>query len=151
MGRRGPVGKPTPLRILHGDRPNRINHSEPMPRDLPTTIPPWLSPLAAAEWHRIADDLDAMGVTREIDSSALAAYCESYARWRTLTEVASKSPPLIANKHGQLVKNPVYSQIRDASADLRVWAREFGLTPSARSALHNDAGAVAAAERLLSG
>ena len=151
MGKRGPAGKPTPLRILHGDKRDRINLTEPLPRDLPTTNPGYLSPLAQAEWDRIAADLESMSVSRAVDESALAAYCEAYARWRTLTEVATKSGPLIRNREGALVKNPVYAQVRDASGELRMWAREFGLTPSARAGLHAEAGPLAAAERLLSG
>jgi hypothetical protein len=29
MGKRGPAPKPTNLRVLHGEKPYRINHSEP--------------------------------------------------------------------------------------------------------------------------
>lgn len=49
-------------------------------------------------------------------------------------------------------KNPAVAQARDASFEVRVWARELGLTPSSRSPLridvtHRD---VLPAERLLS-
>jgi hypothetical protein len=33
MGKRGPAPKPTNLRLLHGDRRDRINTSEPLPAD----------------------------------------------------------------------------------------------------------------------
>jgi hypothetical protein len=43
MGKRGPVAKPTSLRILHGDRKDRINTSEPVPPTSEITSPDWLS------------------------------------------------------------------------------------------------------------
>jgi hypothetical protein len=32
MGKRGPAPKPTNLRVLHGEKPYRINQAEPKPR-----------------------------------------------------------------------------------------------------------------------
>ena len=139
MGRRGRQPAPTPLKIIKGVQPSRINYDTPQPRDIPTTPPDFLSPLAAIEWARIAPDLDVMGVAKAVDGSALAAYCECWARWRTLNEIATKSPPLIKSlRDGSMVKNPVVAQVRDASSELRLWAREFGLTPAARASIHAD-------------
>lgn len=138
MGKRGPAPKPTALRLLHGDQRCRTNLAEPQPLPVALVRPDWLSPLAAEEWDRVAPHLEAMGTARATDQAALAAYCESYARWRVLVSLAAKSPPVLdRNRDGEriVVKNPVYSQVRDASAELRVMAREFGLTPSARAGL----------------
>jgi P27 family predicted phage terminase small subunit len=86
------------------------------------------------------------------DTMGLAVYCEAVARWRQIALVVASSPPVIQIEGGLLVKNPAYSQIRDAATEVRVWAREFGLTPSARAGIrvdvhHHDAGD---ARRLLS-
>jgi P27 family predicted phage terminase small subunit len=151
MGRRGPAAAPTRLKVLRGDEPRRINHAEPLPAPGPARKPSWLSPLAAEEWDRVAPHLSAMGTLTDADTTALAVYCEAVARWRGLAEVVAKSPPIV-ERNGFLVKNPAYSQIRDAAVEVRMFAREFGLTPSARAGIridvhHHDA---ARPERLLS-
>jgi P27 family predicted phage terminase small subunit len=127
------------LKIIKGTQASRINFNEPQPRDIPASPPEFLSPLAQIEWRRIAPDLNAMGVTKAVDSSALAAYCECWARWRTLAEISIRSAPLIKSvRDGSMVKNPVQAQVRDASSELRLWCREFGLTPAARASIHAD-------------
>jgi phage terminase small subunit len=57
-----------------------------------------------------------------------------------LAETAARSDPLIeSNRDGfSMVKNPIMAQVRDASAELRLWCREFGLTPAARASIHAD-------------
>lgn len=149
MGARGPAPKPTALRVLQGDRRDRINLDEPKPRNLPAVKPKWLSSLASVEWDRIAPDLGAMGIVRSIDSTTLAAYCETVARWRVLVDYVAHSSPVVVNAEGVTVKNPAVAQLRDASADLRVWAREFGLTPSSRAGLRATSAPTEAGERLL--
>lgn len=150
MGRRGPAPQPTRLKLLKGTEARRINLDEPKPAPGPAVKPPWLSARAAEEWDRVAPHLAAMGTLTGADSMALAVYCEAVARWRGLAEVVAKSPPVI-QRDGILVKNPAYSQARDAAIEVRMWAREFGLTPSARAGIrvdvhHHEAGAA----RLLS-
>ncbi|MCL2582963.1 MAG: phage terminase small subunit P27 family [Streptosporangiales bacterium] len=135
MGRRGPAPKPTPLRILHGDKPSRINRAEPKPRDLAPVKPPWLSKYASEEWDRVIPDLEAMRTVKAVDASGLAAYCEAVARLRTTTDIVTRTGPLLIGRDGIARKNPAVAQARDASNEVRVWAREFGLTPSARSPL----------------
>jgi P27 family predicted phage terminase small subunit len=151
MGRTGPAPKPTALRVLHGDRKSRINLNEPRPRDQPPGRPAWLSPMAAEEWDRIAPDLDAMGTVKAVDATALACYCEAVGRLRVATRLVAETGPLLIGEDGRARKNPAVGQARDASYEVRMWAREFGLTPSARSPLRIEVGVPgAAAERLLS-
>jgi P27 family predicted phage terminase small subunit len=151
MGRSGPPPKPTALRVLHGDRPSRINRAEPRPRELPPVRPEWLSRWAVEEWDRIAPDLAAMGTVKAIDAIALAAYCEAVARLRTASKLVAESGPLLIGDDGHVRKNPAVAQARDASYEVRMWAREFGFTPSARAPLRIEvAGTAAPGERLLS-
>ena len=92
-------------------------------------------------WDALAPDLDLMGTTKVTDSVALAALCETYGRWRKVNELAAKTPPVFRrHRDGEdvFVKNPLYSQVRDATNELRIMLREFGLTPSARAGLHVD-------------
>jgi len=160
MGARGFPARPTKLKLLRGDHPERINLNEPRPADLPVVAPPWLSEVAAVKWADLAPHLEAMGVLTGADVDMLAAYCECYARWHRLVQMAAKSPPVFQRKGretepGQFevvfVKNPLWGQTRDAEAALRVMAREFGLTPSARSALQAGSRDGYHGERLLTG
>lgn len=160
MGARGPAPKPTRLRVLHGDHPERVNRSEPRPASLPVHKPPYLSDIAGQKWDELAPHLESMGIMSACDGDLLAAYCECYARWRRLAEQVATSPPTYSRR-GRLsadgtaeqvtVRNPAWSQVRDAEAALRVLAREFGFTPSARSGLRVEQGMRHAAERLLNG
>lgn len=140
MGQRGPAATPTKLKLLRGNPGRRpINDAEPEPLPGPMARPPWLSKLAAEEWDRVAPHLEAMRTVTAADVTALAVYCEAVARWRQLAEVVASSPPVIRNREsGILVKNPAYSQIRDAAIEVRMFAREFGLTPSARAGIRVD-------------
>jgi P27 family predicted phage terminase small subunit len=119
---------------LRGVQPKRINFDEPVPLERAINRPEWLSDLAAEEWNRVAPHLVAMRVVTEADLTALCVYCEAVARWRRLAELVARSAPVI-QRDGGVVKNPLYSQVRDAATEVRVWAREFGLTPSARSGI----------------
>jgi P27 family predicted phage terminase small subunit len=137
MGRRGPAPAPTRLKLLKGTQPSRVNLREPRPLDGPVERPGWLSPAAAEEWDRVAPHLAAMGTLTGADTTALAVYCEAAARWRVLAGMAARTPP-VYDRDGVSVRNPVYAQVRDAAAEVRVMAREFGLTPSARSGIRVD-------------
>jgi P27 family predicted phage terminase small subunit len=124
---------------MRGTKRSRVNLAEPRPlAGVPITRPPGLSPHAAEEWARVMPHLESMGVLSAADTTGLACYCEAVARWRKLAEVVAVSPPLVpgADGGGVLVKNPAYAMMRDAANEVRVWAREFGLTPSARSGIH---------------
>jgi P27 family predicted phage terminase small subunit len=139
MGRRGPAPKPTALRLLHGDHPERVNKKEPPAPELPIERPLWLSNAAAMEWDQLAGYLAAMGTVKASDELMLGALCETAARWKMVAALCARMPPVFKRDEidGQpvLVKNPLYAQARDLTAELRVMAREFGLTPSARAGL----------------
>jgi P27 family predicted phage terminase small subunit len=141
------------LRVLHGGHPGRVNRNEPQPAPLPVVMPSYLSDEAQRKWAELVPHLEAMGVVSAVDVDLLAAYCECFARWRRLAGLAAKSPPVFKRggdgEETVFVKNPLWSQIRDAEAALRVMAREFGFTPSARSGLRVQGSVAAAAERLL--
>ena len=134
MGERGPAPFPTALKLLHGEkRPSRVNYEEADPRDLLPEAPSWLGEYAREEWDRVAPDIERMGMAKRVDSSALAAYCLAVARLRKANEVIERSAILLVDP---IRKNPAVGMARDASHELVRWAREFGFTPSARSAIH---------------
>ena len=136
--------------MLRGDRASRVNLDEPRPRDLPPERPSWISQAAAEEWDRVMPDLVAMRTVRAADMAGLAAYCEAVARFRAASVIVAQTGPLVVGRDGLAHKNPAVTQARDASYEVRLWARESGLTPSSRSPLRVEVSAALPAERLLS-
>ncbi|MEV2277858.1 phage terminase small subunit P27 family [Nocardiopsis sp. NPDC049922] len=153
MGKRGPRPTPTNVRLLRGDRRDRVNTDEPMPADGLPECPDDASPEVREVWDYTVDQLAAMGTATPADRDALRAYCEAVVTHRKACALLAKSGILIRSaKGGALVRNPVVQVQRDAAATLRGFAQEFGLTPSARSEIRmaRETGRGRSADRLLS-
>ncbi|PJN31499.1 terminase [Streptomyces sp. CB02613] len=160
MGRRGPAGKPTALRVLHGDRKDRINTDEPQPSELDIEPPAWLSEDAVEVWEQLADDLIGKGVLTAWDIEAYANWCDAVVRRRDAADHVAREGAVVElpvfNKNGDLTghrmaKNPWLLALDAADAQVQRYGARFGLTPSDRSQLKiappaNPGGA----ERLLS-
>ena len=147
MGKRGPAGKPTQLRILHGDRKDRINHDEPSPPEQAVTCPEFLSDAAKQIWERLAPGLAARRVLTPWDADAFAVLYESLA-----TALVNGSALLVQGATG-LVRNPALMVQAEAERAFLTYGARFGLTPSDRQALKTEVagdGKATGAERLLS-
>lgn len=153
MGKRGPAPKPTALRVLHGDRRDRINDREPIPPEGEVTPPEDLSSDARAVWDRLASDLIRVGVLTPWDVDAFRITCEALARYQQATKLVNGSALLVQGPNG-LIKNPALAVQREAETTFAQYAARFGLTPSDRSQLKVDVpvagGKGPGAERLLS-
>jgi P27 family predicted phage terminase small subunit len=142
MARRGPPPQPTTLRLLKGNPGKRsINTREPRP---PTATPPcprWLSREAKRAWRETVPVLKGMRILTRIDRDALAAYCQTYARW--------KAAELFLDQHGEVYplrdekgnvrcmqQFPQVSIARGSLQILRSYQQEFGMTPSARTRVY---------------
>jgi P27 family predicted phage terminase small subunit len=136
--------KPTHLKLVTGNPGKRpLNTAEPKPaRKLPTP-PTFLSAEAKVEWRRVAGELFRLGLLTGIDRAPLAAYCQSYGRWkvaeRCIAEMAARDEVvaglLVKTKKGDAVQNPLIWTANRAMADAVRYAAEFGMTPSARTRL----------------
>ena len=83
----GPAPKPTALKLVQGNPGKRaLNKSEPKFGGTPK-CPDWLTPDAKAEWKRVVKELSALDMLRGVDSSALAAYCQNYSRWKSAEQI----------------------------------------------------------------
>lgn len=133
MGERGPAPKPTAIRELEGNPGHRpINKTEPKPAK-GAICPDWLSVEAKAEWARVAPELERLGLLTKVDSSALAAYCMAWARWRLAEEALADGHGLtFVTEGGYSAQRPEIGIANRALADIRAFCKEFGLTPSAR-------------------
>ena len=79
--------KPTAIKELEGNPGKRkLNKKEPKPEKGMPVCPEWLLPEAKAEWKRLCEKLNQMGVLTEVDMAAFAVYCQSYARWKEAQE-----------------------------------------------------------------
>lgn len=145
MGKRGPAKKPTNLALLHGDRVDRVNTSEPKPSALEVTPPEWLDDTSRGVWERIAPDLQEKGVLTAWDTEAFACWCDAVVRRRTaakrLREQGEVTQQPVFNKNGdvtgeRLAKNPWTLVLNEADAQVQRYGARFGLTPSDRADLH---------------
>lgn len=134
MGKRGPAPKPTRLRLLHGDKPSRINDDEPIPEDGLPVCPETASAEVKAIWDHAITQLIVMGIATPADRDALVCYCEAVVTHRRSSALLAQSQVLLPGAiKGTIVRNPAVQIQRDAAAVIRAFAHEFGFTPSARS------------------
>jgi P27 family predicted phage terminase small subunit len=109
---------PTHLKLLRGNPAHRpLNKDEPEPSVpiAPPSAPEFLSEYAHAEWDRVAKELYQLRLLTTVDIAPLAAYCESYAAWRTavekLKEMAARDPVMAAfmikTRHGSVMRSRI--------------------------------------------
>ena len=137
MGRRGPAPIPTKVKLLHGEtRPSRLNLHEPMPAPDAPKMPADMDAGAKVVWRRVLRDMRHTGVIRAGDADILRCYCEGVAGYAGAARLYAQSGPLVRGRHGgELVKNPLHQVARDNADEIRQFARELGLSPSARVGL----------------
>ena len=136
MGRRGPAPMPSTLKRLRGEtRPSRLNDREPLPRRSVPRPPADLDPAAKLIWRRTVREMPA-GMITAVDADALACYCEAVMRYRQAASLLARSALLIRGaRAGDLIANPLDRVTRGWADQIRLFARELGLTPSARAGL----------------
>jgi P27 family predicted phage terminase small subunit len=142
MARRGPPPQPTDLRLLRGNPgKRRINTREPRPPVTTPSCPRWLSPEAKRAWRETVPVLKEMRILTRIDRDALAAYCQAYARWKAAEQFLDQHGEVypIRDESGKIKYMQAFPQVfiaRSALQTLRSYQQEFGMTPSARTRVH---------------
>lgn len=68
MSKRGPAPRPTMVRILHGDRKDRVNDTEPVPPVEEVACPESASGAARSIWDRVAPGLMRRGVQLQAEA-----------------------------------------------------------------------------------
>ncbi len=130
--------KPPALKILEGNPgKRRIETDIPQPDDRIPTCPHWLEEAAKVEWMRVAPELNRLGLLTRVDRAALAAYCQSYARWQEAETILSSEGITCeyTNKNGSTntTLRPEVLVAKQYLQFLRAFCSEFGLTPSSRA------------------
>jgi len=131
---KGRKPKPAALRRAQGNPGKRPIPEEPQlrrPARAPYA-PRWLSEEAKAEWRRIAPLLLEAGLLTEADYTALALYCQAYARWRKAEEKLAEQGEILESARGGLYQNPWLAVANRAWDQIRKSLAEFGMTPSSR-------------------
>lgn len=95
--------------------------------------PSWLDELATEEWKRVEKLLreEEKDFTLK-DLKALEAYCTNYSKWKRAEEVLIKDGLVFKCESGYMQQRAEVSIANKAQQEMRAWARELGLTPSAR-------------------
>lgn len=139
MGIRGPAPKPTRLKIINGNPGKRpLNEKEPQPLKTKPKCPSWINKEAKKEWKRIAPELERLGLLTDIDTSALAAYCQAYSHWKDAEEFMTKHGTVFKTPSGYMQQLPHVSIANNAMKIMRAFSAEFGLTPSSRTRIEID-------------
>jgi P27 family predicted phage terminase small subunit len=127
--------KPTELRILQGDREDRINRDEPKPADGDVKPPPGARRKALAVWRRLAPDLIAKKVLTPWDVDQFYTFCDAVATYRECRDILDQEGYTARGSAGGVVKNPHWQIMRDAASIMTTVGSRFGLTPSDRSGI----------------
>jgi P27 family predicted phage terminase small subunit len=127
--------KPTALKELTGNPGKRpLNLLQPRPQGL-ARCPAHLSAQAKSEWRRVAPELRRLGLLTTVDRAALAAYCTL---WSLAVDAERQIQKLglILFDEARAYKNPAVNVLKDVLAQMRLFATEFGMTPSSLSRIH---------------
>jgi P27 family predicted phage terminase small subunit len=134
--KRGPKPTPTQLKKLRGNPGRRpLPKNEPKPRqksNIPRA-PAHLNKVAQKEWRRMAKELYPLGLLTNVDLSAFAAYCTTYAIWLDAQVQIDKHGVLIKAQSGFPMQSPYLTISNRAMTEMRKWLVEFGCSPSSRS------------------
>lgn len=151
MATKGPAPLPTAVKRLRGSEPREINKTEPRaPKGIPVA-PAWLPEGVKLIFQRIALELHSMGLASPVDADNLIAYSQAIYEHQRASALIAKQGIILFGKEGQPVRNPACVITQQTSAVILRYAREFGLTPSARTAMGTKYGepVEADSERLL--
>lgn len=133
---RGRRPEPAQSKVIRGNfRPDRHAHGPRVETGLPP-CPKWLSRQARKHWSDIGAKLAAAGLISVIDGDVFAAHCDTVARFaevcqglKTLEGTIDQTP------NGYAVQAAWFTVRSKLFEQLIKGAREFGLTPAARSAI----------------
>lgn len=138
--KRGPAPKPSSLKLVQGNPGRRpVAEGEPTPEVVAPECPDHLLADAREEWQRIIPFLIRYKLVTEIDTAALALYCQAYGRWqeaeRKIAEQRAKGGDgmLVKAPSGYPIQNPYLAIANRAMEDCYKYLQQFGLSPSART------------------
>ena len=141
---RGRKPTPTHLKLVKGNPGKRkIGKAEPAPESVVMKPPAHLNTVAKNEWKRVIPELVRWGLFSKLDKAALEAYCVAYSQWRKALDVMKKKrgPTYeTEGRYGKMLRvRPEFTIASKALDQMRAFAAEFGMTPTARVRLKGTA------------
>lgn len=95
----------------------------------------WLGKEAKREWKALAGTLERLGLLTEVDGTALAAYCQSYERWRQAETLLDTAGLTFIDANGNTKTHPAVTISQKERLIMKGYLTMFGLAPSARTNL----------------
>jgi P27 family predicted phage terminase small subunit len=132
-GRPRGTGLPTALKVLKGGHKERINTDEPMPE---AGVPacPTNDPDVVEVWDYTVAQLVKMRTITMADRDALYAYCEQVVQYRKAAQMVREDGAIIDTRGGPK-KHPATTVMRETAVAIKMFGRDFGLSPAARTAI----------------
>ena len=130
MGQRGPKPKPAEMLRLMGSHHQYDRRDEVAIVEGEPTKPQWLGRRASEMWDRSVTRLRNQGILSAAWQESLTALCE---RWERYESLAIQCRRLADD-------DPLWKQCREAFDDFVKIAREFGLTPAAKTGVRKGEG-----------
>lgn len=133
---RGRRPEPAQSKVIAGNfRGDRDTHGPKVAIQLPP-CPSWLPPAAKKHWQQIGEELLQAGLISAVDVDVFAAHCDTAVKFAAVTrklkgieEMLDKTP------QAYLVQSALFTIRSKLLEQLVKTAREFGLTPAARSSM----------------
>jgi P27 family predicted phage terminase small subunit len=108
--------------------------------------PPYLDKVGKGEWRRIGPQLLEQQLLTTADLAAFAAYCANVSRAVEAEQALRKHGLTMLSPQG-IIPRPEVNIAKAAWAEVRKFAQEFGLTPSARTRVRGPSSAPAPTEK----
>lgn len=140
LGTRGPRAKPNEIKLLEGNPGKREINNHPICEltDDCREPPPHLGRYAKKEWKRILPLLEKNGLVTDLDYTTLASYCQAVDTWILAEQEKRKYGFTITTDKGNVIQHPAVGIANSALQNILKFCREFGLSPSSRTALSID-------------
>ncbi len=129
-----PPRRPNHLKILAGEREDRINRNEPTPTEASVAPAMPLSAGAQAIWDRLAPDLTDKGCLTPWDADAFTVFCDAAATYYETRALIGSSYAVQGSVKNTVV-NPLWRIMRDCAEMMARIGARFGLTPSDRAGI----------------
>jgi P27 family predicted phage terminase small subunit len=139
---RGRKNKPTPLRVIEGNRGHRpINKDEPKPESKEPPRPRIVKGEELKAWKYVTSELQKMGTLATSDKADIFAYCHW---WGSLIKAKTKllntgtDPEVIKTAAGNYIQNPWLGIANTAAKELTKVCEKLGLDPTSRTRIKLD-------------
>lgn len=131
--KRGPKPASPELKLIRGERADRLNPEAPKADGGAPECPAHLDDEARAEWARVLDELRQLGVLSSTDRAVIALYCDYYSQWVRASQWVARTGLTVTTDKGAEKTNPAVTIGRAATVQMARLLSELGLTPSARN------------------